>query len=76
MSPKHNVKFGSPMQYLENKVNSTALMPKRRTATEEAPGTRLRCFGRAVQNGSSDYIQSHTHRPVLTFLFSNSRFRR
>ena len=56
MSPKHNVKFGSPMQYLENEVNSTALMPKKRTATEEAPGTRLRCFGRAVQNGSSDYI--------------------
>lgn len=68
------------MQYLENDVNSTALTPKKRTTTEEAPGTRLRCFGWAVQNGSSDYIHvssnnftrhhliTHTHRPVLTFI--------
>ena len=51
------------MQYLENDVNSTAFMPKKRTTTEEAPGTRLRCFDGAVQNGSFDYIQSH---PIIS----------
>jgi len=52
------------MEYLENDVNSTALMPKKRTATEEALGTRLCCFGRVVQNGSSsDYIQPH---PIIS----------
>ena len=50
------------MQYLENDFKYS-INAKKRTAIEEATGTRLRCFGGAVQNGSSDYIQSH---PIIS----------